>query len=106
MIILGKYEELMPGQGFPRMEASFEEKPYTLKTEILEYLEKGDVHMVTASRVVDIFTGEVTSVELVYRNDERFSWSSKVSYYVEKYNLRLPREFEDHVLWKLGGRRK
>ena len=58
--------------------------------------------MVTASRFNDIITGELTNRELVYMDDGEYSWSSKLPYYVEKYNLKLPEDFERHVLEKVA----
>ena len=31
-------------------------------------------------------------------NDGIYSWSNDLAYYVEKYNLRLPADFVNHVL--------
>lgn len=98
MIILGKYNELSPNKGYPSMKDHFENDQYYGKAEILEYLLNGRIHMVTASHITDVFTGETIGKELVYMDDGEFSWSSKIPYYVDKYNLRLPEEFENHVL--------
>ena len=98
MILLGKYEEFAPGMGFPSIKEHLQNEPYESKAEILEYLRNGNIHMVTASRIVDVFTSEKVNSELVYMDDGKYSWSSKLPYYVDKYNLRLPKEFEAHVL--------
>ena len=98
MIILGKYEELAPGMGFPSIKKDLQKEPYETKAKILEYLRNGNVHMVTASRIVDVFTGTTVNSELVFMDDGKYSWSSKIPYYVEKYNLRLPEDFERHIL--------
>ena len=98
MILLGKYEEFAPGMGFPSINEHLQDEPYESKAAVLEYLRSGSVHMVTASRIVDIFTNEKVGSELVYMDDGEYSWSSKIPYYVDKYNLRLPKEFENHVL--------
>lgn len=98
MIILGQYEELAPGMNFPSMKEHFQKDSYEAKEKILNYLKNGNVHMVTASRIVDVFTGKKVNGELFHMNDGKYSWSSKIPYYVEKYNLRLPEEFEQHVL--------
>lgn len=98
VIVLGKYEELAPGMGFPSIKDSIQEKPYKSKAAIVDHLKNGNTHMVTASRIVDIFSGEPTNKELVHMNDGKYSWSSKITYYVEHYNLKLPKDFEDHVL--------
>lgn len=98
MIILGKYEEFAPGMGFPSIKTDLQKEPYASKEKILEYLRNGNVHMVTASRIVDVFTGTTVNSELVFMDDGKYSWSSKIPYYVDKYNLKLPEDFEKHIL--------
>lgn len=98
MIILGKYNELSPGMGFPSIMDALEKEPYQAKEAVLEYLRNGNVYLVTASRFEDIFTKENTKHELFCMTDGKYSWSSAIPYYVEHYHLRLPKDFEDHVL--------
>lgn len=98
MMMIGKYAELAPNMGFPSMKQYLQKEPYNTKAAVLKYLTSGHVHMVTASRVVDVFSGKSTNVELVFMDDGKYSWSSKIPYYVEHYNLRLPEEFEKHIL--------
>lgn len=100
MIILGEYEELAPGMGFPSMRKFLHNAPYDCQDIIVNYLNSGHVHMVTATRFTDVFTGEQVPRELVYMDDGQYSWSSKLPYYVAKYNLRLPAAFETLVLEK------
>lgn len=98
VILLGKYEEFAPNMGFPSIKEHLQDKPYETKAVVLEYLNNGNVHMVTASKIVDVFTGERINSELVYMDDGKYSWSSKLPYYVDKYNLKLPEDFENHIL--------
>ena len=98
MILLGEYEELAPGMGFPSMRDFLQDAPYEHQGAIVDYLNNGNIHMVTASRFTDVFTGERVNRELVYMDDGVYSWSSKLPYYVAKYNLRLPMEFEEFIL--------
>lgn len=98
MIILGKYDELTPGMGFPSIIPHLNKEPYEGKETILNYLNNGRVHIVTASRFIDVFTNKRVNRELVHMNDGEYFWTSKIPYYVEKYNLRLPEDFEKHVL--------
>ncbi len=98
MIIIGKYNELAPDMGFPSIKEHLHNEPYKSKDAILKHLRGGNVHMVTASRVVDAISGETTNIELVFMDDGKYSWSSTIPYYVDKYNLRLPKDFEDHIL--------
>lgn len=98
MILLGEYEELAPGMGFPSMKDFLQDAPYERQSSIVDYLNSGNVHMVTATTFTDVFTGERVKRELVYMDDGVYSWSSKLPYYVAKYNLCLPAAFEAHVL--------
>lgn len=93
MIIIGKYDEFAPGMGYPSVKDDCGKHPHQSKGKILEYLRSGNIHMVTASRIVDVFTGETTSNELFFMNDGMYSWSSKVTYYVEKIQLEPPERF-------------
>ena len=99
-LFLGKYEEFAPGMGFDSVEDHIHDKPYDTKQAILRYLKSGKVHMVTAARIVDIFTGKRTNHQLVHMNDGEYSWNSKLIYYIDEYNLRLPKEIEDNILMK------
>lgn len=100
MIILGKYDEFAPNMGFPSAKNNIGDKPHAEKDKILKHMNSGTVHIVTASRVVDIFTGEKADRELVHMNDGKYSWSSNLTYHVEKYNLELPDDFVNHILKK------
>ena len=98
MIILGKYDEFAPNMGFPSIKDYLHEESYDSKKAVLGYLRSGTVHMVTASKMVDIFTGETINEEVVFMDDGKYSWSSKLAYYVDRYNLKLPQDFEKHIL--------
>lgn len=97
-IILHTYDELSPGMGFPSMKDYFEKSRYEGQTKIVEYLRQGHVHGACASIPLDVYTGEVIPEEKTFKNDEKYSWVSTLAYYVERYNLRLPRDFETWVL--------
>lgn len=100
MIYIGKYKELNPNKDFPTMRDSFCEKPYEGQERILSYLNGGTVYMSRMEIPRDVFTGEQIGVETLGMNDGEYSWFSTLSHYVEKYNLRLPKDFEDKVLGK------
>lgn len=102
VVILGKYDEFAPNMGFPSIKEHLQDAPYKFQSDILHYLMNGNIHMVTASRFSDVITGKLTDRELVYMDDGKYSWSSKLPYYVEKYNLKLPEEFERYVLKKMA----
>lgn len=77
------------------------ENSYPGKDKIVSYLKNnGKSTMVGMKLATDRITGErikeLYSIELL--NDGTFSWWSDLAYHVEKYNLRLPKAFEDYVL--------
>lgn len=100
MLFLGKYEEFAPGMGFPSIKEHIHDAPYDTKNAVLRYLETGNIHMTTAARVVDVFTGKPTNRQIVHMNDGEYTWTTKVIYYIEKYNLRLPKDIEENILNK------
>lgn len=97
-IILIKYEEYGKGMGFPSMKDSFEKEPYDGQTEIVSYLKQGKPTYAQPRVPTDVFTGERIPVESTGMTDGKYSWHSTLPYYVEKYNLRLSKEFEEYVL--------
>lgn len=100
MMFLGKYEELAPGMGFPFMRDSLEAGPYSTKADVLKHLRSGKVHIATAARIIDVFSGEATNHQLIHMNDGEYSWTSKLIYYIDNYNLRLPPDVEANILSK------
>lgn len=98
MIFVGEYEEFSPNSGYPSIKEHIHEEPHKSKAAILKHLRNGNVHMVTASRFVDVLSGKKTNIELVFMDDGKYAWTSKIPYYVEKYNLQLPEDFVNHIL--------
>ena len=92
------YSELTPGRNFPLMKESLEKQAYASKRIVLEHLKNGNVELARASRKKDVFTGEIIPAEVLLMSDGKFRWSNELAWYVEKHNLRLPKEFEDHIL--------
>lgn len=98
MIYIGKYKELNPSKDFPSMKEFFESKPYEGQKRIIEYLKNAKVDMVREEIPKDVFTGEKIRMEMLGMNDGEYTWFNTLAYYVEKYNLRLPRDFEEKIL--------
>lgn len=92
------YAELEPGRNFPRMRDSFEKAAYPRKNDILHFLRNGTVEFARASRAKDVFSGDLIPSEVLIMHDGDFYWSNTLAWYVEKYNLRLPNDFERHIL--------
>lgn len=98
MISLIHYNEFGPGMGFPSLKDSFYESEYEGQSKIVDYLKSGQTHMVGMGKTYDVLTGEEIEHEILFMDDGKYSWISTLIYYVEKYNLRLPHEFEEYVL--------
>ena len=94
------FEEFGPNMGFRSMKDFFEPAPYEGQDKIVFYLNNGTTTYVRATRGKDFYTGETISGTYTGMTDGEYSWSSVLSYYVQKYNLRLPKEFEEKVLAK------
>lgn len=83
----------------PSMQDSFEPQPYQGQEKIADFLRsEGKVGAVSTGVPVDHVTGERIPGEFFFKDHDRFGWCSDLAYHVEKYNLRLPKEFEDYVL--------
>ena len=100
MIYKGKYDELSPNHGFDSMKDHFSEKPHEGQDKIVQYLRQCTEDMFSMRIPKDVFTGETIKGGMIGYNDGKYSWWSTLAYYVEKYNLRLPKEFEEHILSK------
>lgn len=104
MIFVG-YEELNPNKNFPRMADCFETGDYKDKSLIIHYLRNGIVDLVRVSRARDVFTHDIIQAEVLVMHDSggKYEWSNLLAYYVDKYNLRLPKEFEAYILGQKDG---
>lgn len=94
---IGQYKEF--GDGKESITNSFSQSPYPGQSKIAEYVRNGGVLLDCAPSILrDIITNEKISEPQETRSDEFFVWFSELAYYIEKYNLRLPAEFENHIL--------
>ena len=82
----------------PSIRSMFEDRPYSGIEKIVRYLEKGHAHLVAAGVGIDALTGKQVMSFYELRDDGDYAWSSMLPYYVKKYNMRLPKEFEEKVL--------
>ena len=71
---------------------------YTGQDRVVSYLRHGKMIMAAAgASKPDVFTGEPITAENGILSDDTYAWGSELAYYVDKYNVRLPREFEEHI---------
>ena len=96
------YRELTQNEAHPSMVDFFEKAPYVYQEKIVRYLKNGHCYASTTGRERDVFTGEIIPKEIAILTDAVYFWDSLLYHYVEKYNLRLEKEFEQHILRKLG----
>ena len=92
------YEELEPKRGFPCMKDCMEKEPYPHKEAIVQYLRNGNTILARVSRTKDVFSGEYIPFEVLGMTDGKYFWANILAWYVDKYNVRLPKEFEAHIL--------
>lgn len=98
VIFVGRYKELNPSYNFPSMVESFEKSPYEGKDRVIQYLKNGIEDMVSLSAPTDVISGAPIHMTMKGMNDGEYTWFNTLAYYVDKYNLRLPKEFEDKIL--------
>lgn len=94
------YEEL-GNKGKPKLKDCLEHKKYDGQDKIVNYLKNTRTTKalcVATGIPKDIFTNESIKMERICLSDGVYAWSNILAYYVEKYNLRLPEEFEQHIL--------
>lgn len=96
-MILG-YEEMYPGYGMPIMADNFEEDRYEGQDRIVEFLKTGEQVFAKLGWDTDVFTGDIIPISPVMLQSGDYRWPAILAYYVQKYNLRLPRDFEEYIL--------
>lgn len=101
MIFIGQYDELYPNKGYPKMADFFQKDAYKGKANIIYYLRHGEAFIASTETVKDVFTGKIICGGGVGRRDEEYAWTDDLAYYIDKYNLRLPKEIEDYILNKM-----
>ena len=98
MIFIGKYDELVPGRGYGSIKDHLSPTPYEGQNRVILYLKSGQEDLYSPVVQKDVFTGKVISLGTTGRHDGTYTWWDVLAYYVEVYNLRLPKDFEDHIL--------
>lgn len=98
MIFIGRYDEFNPGKNYPSIREFFSDAPYEGQGRIIHYLKHGSEDMASFRLPKDVITGEIIPMSAIGMNDGEYSWFNTLAYYVEKYNLRLPEDFEKKIL--------
>ena len=83
----------------PSIRTAFQETSYEGMSTIAEYLDKrGSVIICSPERNRDVITNELLGSTKALLTDGEYTWDNSLSYYVRRYNLRLPSDFENKVL--------
>lgn len=92
---VGTFKEIENGN-YPEFEATKTAIPEKMK--VLKYLKETPSVAVAPAVLRDVFTGERLNMDLYAKSDGTYIWRSDIAYYFDKYNLKLPDEFINHVL--------
>ena len=95
-IIIGLVREICGNDSYPSINDLIN-KPIMEKKKILEYMKQSKIDSVTAGSFIDLIDNK-TKIYAFSMTDSKYSWSSYVVYYVEKYDIELPEEFVKYAL--------
>ena len=95
------YEEFGENENDPSIHNYLEKQPYPNQDKIIHFLKNGKIEFAQLSRDRDIFTGLRIPYEVLIMSDGDYIWPNILAWYVEKYNLRMPEEFEKYILEKM-----
>lgn len=98
--IMAMWKEFNP-QSEKSIKMDFSSVPVSKKDRIIEYLNNGKVKLVSTSHGIDVLTGENITRNYCLLTDGEYSWFNTLSYYVNKYDLGLPEDFERKILGKV-----
>ena len=78
------------------------DKKYENQDLIEKYLSNCEIFSASSGYEKDVFTGERIPVQKLILADGKYLWPKCPSYYVNKYNLRLSKEFKKYILSKVS----
>lgn len=97
LIEIGKIKE-RHGDKYPALSDCLLLSPIPDKDRVLQYLKRGEVIGAFAGLARDCLTGERIPGEYLMLSDGVYAWDTAVTYYFERYNLRLPEDFITRAL--------
>ena len=80
------------------MKDDFGTSPSPFRDRIIDYLNNGELKLASPSSVFDVFSGERISQTNCILTDGEYSWLNSLGYYIQKYNLQIPKELENKIL--------
>ncbi len=97
MILIGEIRELLKNDKYPSIKELIN-RPIPEKEKIIHYMKKGEVIAVAPAIIRDVLNPEIKIPELYIMSDGKYQWRSDIIYYLENYDLELPKEFIIYVL--------
>ena len=84
----------------PSIKSFFAENKYEHQEEIAKYLDNSKIVSMAPEYDKDIISGELIKPlqSKAIRTNGVFSWDSSLSFYVRKYNFKLPSVYEEFIL--------
>ena len=95
--IMAEWKEFNP-TAEKSIKDDFMDNPSLYYNKLIKYLNNGEVKLASPERAIDVISGDRISQTNSILTDGEYSWPSSLAYYVEKYNLRLPKEFEEKIM--------
>ena len=98
LIYIGAFRETTSRESDPSIVGCLTDVEHPFKARILSYLTHGHLLFAGGGLLDDVV--KPTGAGFLFnqsRTDGTYSWSDSLAYYVERYNLILPREFVEHM---------
>lgn len=96
---VGYFKELHHGDpNGPSLREAVRAKAAPAEDRLAAYLKQGGVLATTGSTVSDVLSDDDAPIaRLEILTDGEWNWPADLAYYVERYHVRLPEEFVEHV---------
>jgi hypothetical protein len=94
---IGRFEEFGYGYGAPSVATARGKRAPRNKAEVVKYLRGGKMFVFSPGIEKDVFDETKLSDSSSIRTDGVYSWPEVLGYYVDRYDIELPEEFEEHM---------
>lgn len=80
------------------MKDDFQSTPSPFCKRIVEYLNNGEVVLASPSCATDVISGKKINQTSCILTDGEYTWLNTLGYYVQEYNLQIPKELEGRIM--------
>lgn len=95
--VVKAFRELGAGADAPSIFDARGKRPPAHKAEVVAYLRAGTVHTFTMKVMQDVFDPQLLAGRPSMVTDGAYAWPQLLVYYVDKYDVSLPPDFEEHM---------